>query len=124
MKLSDLNNPQYIAFESFKKNGDPVNTPLWAVEDDGNLYAWTDANSWKVRRVRNNPSVRVAASDARGQPKGEWVAAQARINDSAAEEERIRKLLSKKYGFSYLMIRVFNWFRRSRDATVIEIRDV
>lgn len=124
MKLSELNNPKYIAFESLKKNGDPVNTPLWVVEDNGNLYAWTDDGSWKVKRVRNNPTVRVAASDARGVPNGEWVDAQAQINDSAAEEERIRKMLSKKYGITFLMIRVFNWFRRSGRTTVIEIRDI
>lgn len=124
MKLADLNDPKYIAFESYKKNGNAVNTPLWVYEEDGGLRAWTASSSWKVKRVRNNSQVRVATSDAKGVPKGEWIHGVAQVLDSAADEEEARKRLAKKYGLSYWMIRVFTWFaQRGRTNVVIEIRD-
>ena len=124
MRLADLNDPHYIAFESYRKNGDGVNTPLWVVEENDNLYAWTAGDSWKVKRVRNNSKVRVAVSDSAGKPKGEWLDAVATVNDSPAEEQKIRRFLIKKYSWQYWMIRAFNFFRRSGPAVVIEIRDV
>lgn len=125
MNLDELNDPKYIAFESFKKNGDAVNTPLWVVAADGNLYAWTAADSWKVKRVRNNPNVRVAVSDSSGTPQGEWVDAQAMIIDSPDEEVKMRQRLAKKYKLSYQLIRIFYWLRApmtKTKATVIEIQ--
>jgi hypothetical protein len=34
-----------------------VKTPVWFVLHDGALYVYTEADSWKVKRVRNNPRV-------------------------------------------------------------------
>ncbi len=48
-------------------NGTGVVTPVW-----GKLYVWTGADSWKVKRIRNNGRVRLVPSDARGNPEGEW----------------------------------------------------
>lgn len=125
MKLTDLNNPKYIAFETYKKNGDAVNTPLWVFEEGEALRAWTASDSWKVKRVRNNPKVRVAVSKANGTPTGEWVDAVAQVLDSPAEEEAARKRLKKKYGLSYWMIQAFTWFsQRNKPSVVIEIRNV
>lgn len=125
MKLADLKDPKYIAFETYKKNGDAVNTPLWVFEANDALRAWTLADSWKVRRVRNNSTVRVAASKANGTPTSQWVDATANIIDSPIEEERARQQLAKKYGLSYWMISAFNWFsHRGKAHVVIEIQDV
>lgn len=124
MKLADLKNPKYIAFETYKKNGDAVNTPLWVFAENNALRAWTLADSWKVKRARNNPKVRVAESNAQGTPKSDWVDAIAKIIDSPAEEERARQQLAKKYGLSYWMISAFNWFsHRGKAHVVIEIQD-
>ena len=79
MEFKDIGNPTYIALETFRKSGAGVVTPVWVVAENGKLYVWTVDNSGKVKRIRNNPRVRIAVSDAKGAPKSEWVEAQAQV---------------------------------------------
>src|SRR5262249_38406544 len=58
-KLAQFANKKYLNLESYRRNGQGVRTPLWFVEDDGALYFYTVAHSYKVKRIRNNPRVRV-----------------------------------------------------------------
>ena len=64
---------KYISLETFKKNGQGVRTPVWFVLHNDTLYVYTEANSGKVKRVRNNPQVRVAVCNMRGDVKGPWL---------------------------------------------------
>lgn len=96
MSLEALHDVKYISLETFRKNGEGVKTPLWLVSDRGNLYAWTQTNSWKVKRIRNNSQVRVCQSDARGKLLGEWIDAQARIFEDSSTIENIERLMATK----------------------------
>ncbi len=109
-KLAQFANQKYLNLESYRKNGQSVRTPLWFVEDGGVLYFYTVAHSSKVRRIRNNPRVRVAPCDYRGKVKGEWVDATARRLDQA-ESRRANDLLNLKYG---LFKRVLNFLAKIR----------
>lgn len=97
-KLAQFANQQYLNLESYRKNGQPVCTPLWFAEGDGVLYFYTVAHSYKVKRLRNNPRVRIAPCDARGKVKGAWVEATAQ-QLGAAESRRANDLLNRKYGW-------------------------
>lgn len=94
--LAQFDRQKYIALETFKKNGQGVSTPVWFVLNNGAFYVYTEADSWKVKRIRNNPRVRIAVCDIRGNVKGPWMEAQASLIDG---EERwvADKLLDKKY---------------------------
>jgi PPOX class probable F420-dependent enzyme len=70
-KLEAFRDHKYISLETFKKNGQGVKTPVWFVLHNGALYVYTEADSWKVRRIRNDPRVRVAVCNIRGDIKGE-----------------------------------------------------
>ena len=72
-RLAQLGSEKYISLETFKKSGDSVRTPVWFVLHDDALYLYTNADSWKVKRIRNNPRVRVAACTMRGDVKGPWL---------------------------------------------------
>ena len=109
-KLAQFANQKYLNLESYRKNGQGVRTPLWFVEDDGVLYFYTVAHSYKVKRLRNNPRVRIAPCDARGKVKGEWVDATARRLD-AAEARHANELLNRKYGW---MKRALNFLAKIR----------
>ena len=61
------------------------------------LYMRTPAQSAKVKRIRNNPHVRLVPSDVRGKPIGEWVDGEARLIE-AAEAEWVNQLVKRKYG--------------------------
>jgi PPOX class probable F420-dependent enzyme len=98
-KLSQFANQKYLNMESYRRDGQAVRTPLWFVEDNGALYFYTVAHSYKVKRLRNNPRVRVAPCDMRGNVKGEWVDATARRLEPA-ESRRADDLLNHKYGLA------------------------
>lgn len=109
-KLAQFANQKYLNLESYRKDGRGVQTPLWFVEDNGTLYFYTVAHSYKVKRIRNNPHVRVAPCDVRGKVKGEWVDATARRLD-AAEARHADDLLNRKYG---LLKQILNFLAKLR----------
>jgi PPOX class probable F420-dependent enzyme len=69
---------------------------VWFVADNGQLVVETDADSYKVNRIRRDPHVRVAVCDARGRLRGEAVDAEARLLPDS-ERERVERLLARKY---------------------------
>ena len=97
-KLAQFAGQKYLNLESFRKNGQAVRTPLWFAEADGVLYFYTVAHSYKVKRLRNNPRVRIAPCDVRGKVKGDWIEATARLLDQD-EARRADELLNRKYGW-------------------------
>ncbi|HEV2985951.1 MAG TPA: PPOX class F420-dependent oxidoreductase [Vicinamibacterales bacterium] len=95
-KLAQLGGQKYISLETFKKNGQGVRTPVWFVLHNDALYVYTESDSWKVKRIRNNPRVRVAACSIRGDVKGPWLDARASIVEG---DERLtaNRMLDRKY---------------------------
>jgi len=105
--LARFDGQKYISLETFKKSGQGVKTPVWFVEHNGALYVYTEADSWKVKRIRNNPRVRVAVCNTRGDIKGPWLDATASLVEG---NERLAadKLLDRKY----FLKKVFNFLSR------------
>ena len=107
LKLTQFGGQKYISLETFKKNGEGVKTPVWFVLHNDALYVYTEADSWKVKRIRNNPRVRVAVCNVRGLVKGPWLDATASIVEG---DERLAadRLLDRKY---FLKV-IFNFLSR------------
>jgi len=95
-KLAPFVGQKYVSIETFKKNGQGVKTPVWFVLHDNAFYVYTEADSWKVKRIRNNARVRVAPCGVRGDVKGPWLDGTASFVEG---DERIAadKLLDRKY---------------------------
>ena len=75
-----LASARYLNLESFKRDGTAVRTPLWFAPDaDGTFYIYSQAEAYKVKRLRRTPACRVAACDMRGNVSGPWLAARAEI---------------------------------------------
>jgi PPOX class probable F420-dependent enzyme len=119
-KLAQFAKQQFINVETYRRNGQGVPTPVWFVEDMGTLYVRTGDNSGKVKRIHNNPRVRVMPCDVRGSPLGEWVEGQARFAD-AAESNRVNQLLAHKYGLQKAMFEIMGKLQ-GRQYTVIAIQ--
>jgi uncharacterized protein len=100
----------YISLESFRKNGQGVAVPVWFAEENGILYVYSEAASGKVKRIRNDPRVRVAPCDIRGRLKGGWVDATARLLEGD-EARHADDLLNAKYGFQKRLLGFFAQFR-------------
>ena len=120
-KLGQFAGQQYLNFESYRKNGQAIATPMWFCEADGLLFVYTLADAAKVSRVRNNPRVRVAPCSVRGGLKGDWVGATATILDKAGAD-RGHALLRKKYGWKKRLGDLFSrWRRRTRVVMAIRL---
>ena len=102
--LGQFANEKYLNLETLRKTGTAVRTPLWFAEENGLLYIYSLADAGKVKRIRNNPRVRVAPCDMRGNLKGDWVDGQARLLEGD-EANQANRLLDDKYG---LMKRIGN----------------
>ncbi len=119
---------KYLNLETFKKNGTGVKTPVWFAADpsasldssDAKLYVYTIGVSGKVKRIRNNPRVKIAPCDMRGRVLGEWVEARAEIV-AGEEDARATQLLKKKY-FPWKQLLDFFAKFRNRDHTVFVLR--
>jgi len=119
---------KYLNLETFKKSGEGVKTPVWFAADpsasldssDARLYVYSVGVSGKVKRIRNNPRVRIAPCNAGGKVLGEWLQARAEIV-TGEEAARGMELLNKKYFPWKLLLDFFAMFRR-RERTVFVIR--
>src|SRR5262245_14204544 len=54
---------RYLALTTYRRDGRPVKTPVWAASLDGNLYVVTAESTGKARRLRATGRVRFAPSN-------------------------------------------------------------
>jgi uncharacterized protein len=117
---------KYLSLETFRKSGEGVKTPVWFAEappadsDAGTLYVYTIGNTGKVKRIRNNPRVRIAPCDMRGRVLGDWIEARAEILPSERAARGIQ-LLNRKYFPLKQILGFFALFSR-RERIVFGIR--
>jgi uncharacterized protein len=104
--LHSLADEKYLSLTTYRRDGSPVSTPVWFVTDENRLLVWTSATSWKAKRLRRNPRVRIAACDLRGKVRGPVWEATARFL-AASEGDRVQRLLLKKYPIAR---RLLSWF--------------
>ena len=116
--FDQFNKQSYLNIETYRKNGQGVKTPVWFCQEGEVLYVRTFPRSGKVKRVRNNPLVRVAPCGMGGEVCGEWVETSAQLVDEK-EAERINGLLSRKYG---LIKWLFELFGKREKQVVLAIR--
>ncbi len=109
-----LANANYISIESYRRNGQAVQTPVWLTHEGESLFCWTLANSGKVKRIRQNPRVRLACCNASGAIKGEWVEAVGRVLDTREEVSRQTRQMSAKYSLKFLPFRLIGLLRRTK----------
>jgi uncharacterized protein len=109
-----MSEQKYIALTTFRRNGTGVATPVWFGEDDGKLYVMTRGDMGKVKRIRNNPQVKLAPCTIRGKVTGPEFAAQARILPPQ-EHAHARQTINRKYWMARLPL---IW---SRTDTYLEI---
>lgn len=119
-----LQGHQYMNIITFRKNGQPVTTPVWFAQENDRLYVVTARKAGKVKRIRNNSRVQVGPANQTGKPLGPMVEATARVV-SAGEEQHADTLLNRKYGFAKYafdaMVKVVQLFRGPTERVYLEI---
>jgi PPOX class probable F420-dependent enzyme len=94
MATTGLAEESFLALTTFKRDGTPVSVPVWCAGENGTLLVFSEANSWKVKRIRRDPHVQVAPCSARGRPRGPAIDADAAI---LADTATVEALLARKY---------------------------
>jgi len=108
--VDEIGRSRYVSLTTYRKDGTAVATPVWHVLDGGELIVVSDAEAWKVKRIRNNGHVVVTVCGFRGQiaPGAPSAQGTARLLDEAGTQAG-RRLLARKY----LLSRIGNWFART-----------
>ena len=113
-----LNGHKYALIVTYKRSGEGVPTPVWfGVDDQGRFYCRTGKQAAKVKRIRNNPRVRVAPCTVRGVPKGAYAEGAARLVDVSGEDHAERTIQSNYSLFR----RIYEGSAGSMDAYYIEV---
>jgi len=117
--IEEFSGRRYINLESYKKSGEPKMTPVQSLEHDGLIYVRTGPDTWKVKRIRRNPRVRLVPSDRNGKPMGKWVEGEAHMLDGE-ERDRMLGVFKKEYGsIGYSMMGFVGRMRGERQMTAI-----
>jgi PPOX class probable F420-dependent enzyme len=100
---AEIGDSKYISLTTYRKDGTAVATPVWQVPDGDRLVVVSEADAWKVRRIRNNGKVLVSVCDFRGRvaPGTPRFEATARLLDETGTKTA-RALLARKYLMSRL----------------------
>lgn len=117
-EFDEVGKAQYVSLTTFRKDGTPVATPLWAALDGKQLLIWTVTDSWKVKRIKRKADVTIHACDIRGKLKGDTVVkGHAVLLDSKATEHA-RSVIQKKYGIMSFLTMKASLLRRGKDGTI------
>ncbi len=107
--VDEIGRSKYVSLTTYRKDGTGIATPVWHVMSSGELLIVSEADAWKVKRIRNNSHVVVTVCSIRGRiapgaPSAEGTARL--LNEADTEAGRTR--LARKY----LMSRIGNWFTK------------
>ena len=117
--LSRFENERVISLETYRRNGQPVRTPVWFLRENELLYVYTDDSTGKVKRLRRNSRVKVAPSHFRGKPKADYINAEAHIETAADFVDQYHTKIYNQYGWQATVTRLLNRFSRSKAHDVI-----
>ena len=115
---------QYVALTTYRRDGTPVTTPVWAAAEGESLYLFTNANAGKVKRLRNSSRAAIAPCTATGKVTGTQLPAEA-FNLASDQMPKVWKLLTKKYGMAARLFVAYDRARallRMQPSAGIEVR--
>jgi PPOX class probable F420-dependent enzyme len=94
---------KYVSLTTYKKDGKPKALPVWISElPDGRVGFTTPSESWKAKRIANDPRVVLQPSNSRGVvTAGSAPLSGTAVLVSGAEYEQVRSLVKAKYGAQF-----------------------
>src|SRR5437870_11171981 len=123
MAIATLPNSRYIALTTYRRDGRPVTTPVWAAPLNGRLYVVTAESAGKTRRVRATGRVRFAPCNANGRRiLGAWEEGTARIVQDDAGRRQALAALQRKYAWQFSLATLLSRLRGTeRQRVVLEV---
>jgi uncharacterized protein len=114
---------RYIALTTYRRDGRPVTTPVWAAPLNGNLYVVTARSTGKVRRLQATDRVRFAPSNMNGRRiLGAWHEGSGRVVEDEQRRGEALAALRRKYGWQMSLAMLINRLRGlDRERVVLEL---
>jgi len=114
---------RYIALTTYRRDGRPVTTPVWAAPLNGNLYVVTARSTGKVRRLRATDRIRFAPSNMNGRRiLGAWHEGSGRVVEDEQRRGEALAALRRKYGWQMSLAMLINRLRGlDRERVVLEL---
>lgn len=111
---------RYIALTTYRRDGRPVTTPVWAALLQGKLYVVTAESTGKARRVRATGRVRFAPCNSSGRRiRGEWREGTGRIVQDEARRGEALAALRRKYGWQLSLAMLVYRLRGTHSERVV-----
>lgn len=114
---------RYLALTTYRRDGRPVTTPVWAASLNGNLYVVTAGSTGKARRLRATGRVRFAPCSRSGRRiLGDWREGSGRVVEDEQCRGEALAVLRRKYGWQMALAMLVNRLRGlDRERVVLEL---
>jgi uncharacterized protein len=99
---------------TFRRDGTGVDTPVTIAIEGDHAYMRTYDRAWKAKRLRNDPSVRIAPATMLGRPRGEAVAARAVLLDGAEAVHAARAIARRQRILQGVLVPLFHRLKHYR----------
>lgn len=102
----DLKDQKFVSLTTFKRNGAAVASPMWIVGEGEQLWAWTPADAWKVKRIRRDPRVTLTRCGRTGKvaPGQPVVDATAEVITDSRRVAQVESLIKRKYRLEFRVV--------------------
>ncbi len=112
-----------ISLTTYYKSGKGVATPIDFIRKNDHLYASTRVDSYKVKRLRNNPDAKIAPCTMRGKLKGPEINVKVWIIPKAEEQfasETMEEAITLLYKILIRLSKLAFW-RKETERLYLEI---
>ncbi|MDT5021079.1 MAG: uncharacterized protein QOI33_1603 [Mycobacterium sp.] len=116
---------KFVSLTTYKKDGAAVATPMWIGRDGDHLFVWTPVDSWKAKRVRNDPRVALVPCSRGGKVRegATSVGGVAEVITDPATVQRLAGVIRSKYGFEFAIVTFIERIlaRRNKPRLILRI---
>ena len=89
----------YSSLTTYRRDGTAVSVPIWHAVAGDRIYMFTEADAFKVKRLRRDPRVAIAPCNWRGAVHGPAWSGHGRVVEDPAVVRRAYEALDRKYGW-------------------------
>ena len=113
----------YVSLGTFRRDGREVRTPVWLARANGLYYVFSEGAAGKVKRLRSNDRIRMAACTFRGVVSSAWLEGHARVVSDPMVVAGAYRAFAQKYGWQMRLANfVARLSGRFEKRAMIEIR--
>lgn len=116
--FSNLDESRFVSLTTYRKSGEAISSPLLYFKAGQKLVIYTNLDSGKVKRIRNNGKVQVAPCKVNGEVTGNYIDARARIITDPEEDKQGLAAIMGKHPF---VINAFEIINRLRGKKMVRI---